>query len=236
MSWRIWRRCSMEGSMIWERCKRDEPATGLGRSLFTPLPRHASVLDCERTSGQFLCSDNVGCNVQKPTSPRRNSCHHEHESVSLAADEALGTYGSNEQSYEDADEQRSGRGQFSAQGERSHGFHGGRRGGASRRCVERGAVEGGGLKGGGAQGGGERERCEMAEREMARCTCLRIASGTPAEPFFHNLCRPPPSPSQTQHACCFIPAMQPSPSVRPMHATARAPVQGSMHSARSSQR
>lgn len=149
MSWRIWRRCSMEGSMIWERCKRDEPATGLGRSLFTPLPRHASVLDCERTSGQFLCSDNVGCNVQKPTSPRRNSCHHEHESVSLAADEATGTYGSNEQSYEDADEQRSGRGQFSAQGERSHGFHGGRRG-ASRRCVERGAVERGGSRGGGA--------------------------------------------------------------------------------------
>lgn len=193
------------------------------------------MLRCWTVRGQVVSSffgDNVGCNVQKPTSPRRNSCHHEHESVSLAADEATGTYGSNEQSYEDADEQRSGRGQFSAQGERSHGFHGGCRGGASRRCVERGAVEGG-AQGGGLKGG---ERCEMAEREMARCTCLRIASGTPAEPFFHNLCRPPPSPSQTQHACCFIPAMQPSPSVRPMHATAPAPVPGSMHSARSSQR
>lgn len=102
--------------------------------------------------------------------------------------------------------------------------------------VRRGGASNVGQWSGGAQGGGERERCEMAEREMARCTCLRIASGTPAEPFFHNLCRPPPSPSQTQHACCFIPAMQPSPSVRPMHATARAPVPGSMHSARSSQR
>lgn len=114
------------------------------------------MLRCWTVRGQVVSSffgDNVGCNVQKPTSPRRNSCHHEHESVSLAADEATGTYGSNEQSYEDADEQRSGRGQFSAQGERSHGFHGGCRGGASRRCVERGAVEGG-AQGGGLKGGG----------------------------------------------------------------------------------
>lgn len=40
----------MEGSMIWERCRREAPATGLGRSLFTPLPRHVSVFDCEARS------------------------------------------------------------------------------------------------------------------------------------------------------------------------------------------
>lgn len=36
--------------MIWERCRREAPATGLGRSLFTPLPRHVSVFDCEARS------------------------------------------------------------------------------------------------------------------------------------------------------------------------------------------
>lgn len=215
--------------MIWERCKRDEPATGLGRSLFTPLPRHASVLDCERTSGQFLCSDNVGCNVQKPTSPRRNSCHTNTSQSALlqtkrwARTEATSSPTRMPTSSDPAE------GSFLPRESDPTGFMAGveevRRGGASNVGQWRG-----GLK------GGERERCEMAEREMARCTCLRIASGTPAEPFFHNLCRPPPSPSQTQHACCFIPAMQPSPSVRPMHATAPAPVPGSMHSARSSQR
>lgn len=53
---RIWRRCSSEGSMIWERCRREEPETGLGRSLFTPLPRHASVLDCACQRGQIACT------------------------------------------------------------------------------------------------------------------------------------------------------------------------------------
>lgn len=42
--------------MIWERCKRDEPATGLGRSLFTPLPRHASVLESPRRNREATSS------------------------------------------------------------------------------------------------------------------------------------------------------------------------------------
>lgn len=58
----------MEGSMIWERCKREAPATGLGRSLFTPLPRHVSVFDCEARSviyswkvesGEWLAAPNL---------------------------------------------------------------------------------------------------------------------------------------------------------------------------------
>lgn len=56
MSSRIWRRCSMEGSMIWERCRREAPATGLGRSLFTPLPRHVSVFESPRRNSEATSS------------------------------------------------------------------------------------------------------------------------------------------------------------------------------------
>lgn len=195
------------------------------------------MLRCWTVRGQVVSSffgDNVGCNVQKPTSPRRNSCHTNTSQSALlqtkrrARTEATSSPTRMPTSSDPAE------GSFLPRESDPTGFMAGveevRRGGASNVGQWRGGSRGGELK------GGERERCEMAEREMARCTCLRIASGTPAEPFFHNLCRPPPSPPQTQHACCFIPAMQPSPSVRPMHATARAPVPGSMHSARSSQR
>lgn len=96
MSSRIWRRCSMEGSMIWERCRREAPATGLGRSLFTPLPRHVSVFDCEARSVIYSWKVESGkwkverwrVGRAKLTSPRRNSYHTNTSQLSFPADEA----------------------------------------------------------------------------------------------------------------------------------------------------
>lgn len=92
MSSKIWRRCSMEGSMIWERCRREAPATGLGRSLFTPLPRHVSVFDCEARSVIYSWKVESGkwrvVGRAKLTSPRRNSYHTNTSQLSFPADEA----------------------------------------------------------------------------------------------------------------------------------------------------
>lgn len=148
---RIWRRCSREGSMIWERWRREEPETGFGRSLFTPLPRHASVLDYACQRGQRECTY---ISTAEQLARVSVAGMHMHST----------TYRGDEKSDEDTDEQRSCRRQLSAQRQRYHGFHRGSAGGgrdlwkSEQPTGEGEELEGDGRSGGGRGGARGRER------------------------------------------------------------------------------